>query len=445
MKLMRPSEISYYQTQSAGLLEGRRLLIASSKDSKSGAAITVSGAKNAILPLTFASMLIPGCCFFTNVPGSIKDLVCVCQILETYGMSCSRGSDYLHLENPGLHEAVIDPSLASGTRYSVLLLGILLRLFGRARIPLPGGCRFESRRELDIHLKGFEAFGVEVRAEGKHLDVSIRHEQNGVYRMRYPSVGATLNLILFSITGRSPKVLMNCSSSPEVQDFISFLNACGANIDGNGTPHLTVIPASDLHSCNWRIIPDRIEFGTFATLAALLNVDLTVGPVIPEHNEAFLTLLSRTGVNYEIQPCKNRVLIRGAQTTALHPINITTGPYPFFPSDLQPITAVLCLKAAGISTIRETVHPGRFAYVREVRKTGAQLQATSNVLHVRQSDRFMRGATLSCKDIRGGIACLLAALISDGASILEDSWQIERGYDRIYEKLGSLGISIKCI
>jgi UDP-N-acetylglucosamine 1-carboxyvinyltransferase len=406
--------------------------------------VHISGAKNSIMPIAMATLLVDGETVLRNVPESLADLGAARAILEHLGVRVEIADRVMRVSTSGRKSAPVSQKLAEGTRYSSLLFGVLLRAFGSAFVASPGGCRIGDGRPLDIHYAGMRAFGAELMHDSEGVTASLPHEEGGTYRLRYPSVGATENLILFSVIGPHRRVIQNCAREPEVEDLIGFLNACGARISGGGGEEIVIEGVPSLHATDWTIAPDRIEAGTFALLAPLIEHDMIFGPVRPDHLGAVFDTLSRLGIDYDYDTPTQRLQVAGSGARKnLRPIDQEARPYPGFPTDLHPVLAALCLKATGASTIVDTVFPDRFAYIAEFRRLGAHVHRRQNAVGIDYSYHRLRGAKLRCHDIRAGVASLMAALIAEGPSTIDGELQIARGYDGLPAKLERLGLRVE--
>lgn len=411
------------------------------------AVIEISGAKNAALPAVLGTLLLRGRTELTNVPTDLSDLASAIRILEHFGLrtTIDQEGHRLTIINDGVRYRSLPRELSHATRYASLLIGVLTGLFGRARVALPGGCRIGKERPIDIHLDGLREFGVAVTEDDAGVETLILGERECLFRQRYPSVGATLNLAMFLLSSRVPHTLDNCATEPEVASILTFFNNAGAEISGVGLSRIRVLPSHQLTAREHEIIPDRIEVGTYALLAALIERNITLRFVTLEHIRSILDVLDQLGIPYEYRNKRRELEVLGREARQIRPLRIRTGVYPGFPTDLQPILAALCLKARGESEIVDTVFPDRFGYVEELRRLGADMEVDGPKVRVRESIGRLQGATLRCPDLRGGMAALFAVLLGDGGSILEGASQLLRGYDRLKANLGACGIDLRSI
>jgi len=405
--------------------------------------IHISGAKNSLLPIMFSTLLIKEKTVIKNVP-LIKDLYGSLDILDFLGIESSLENDELHLRNSGIRNKEIGEIFTNKTRYSTLLLGTLGHLFGTAKVAFPGGCRFGGKRPIDIHLDALKNFGATISESKDFVSITSVEKSETPYKLRFPSVGATLQCILFCVLGRGTFIIQNCAKEPEISDLINFLNKCGARIAGQGTGELIIQSVEELTSFTWHLIPDRIETISYAIVAALLECNITLHPVNWAHIQLPIEYLERMGVPYFYE--KNTLTVLGRQVKELKPIEIETSPYPGFPTDLQALIATLCLKAKGTSQIREKVFQNRYLYIIELKKAGARItQYNQETIFIDYSVDNMKETAMLCKDIRGGMACVLAALICKGKSLIKNEDQIYRGYTNLIDNLAKLGCIIESI
>ena len=392
--------------------------------------LAVQGSKNAVLPILAATAAIPGRFTLSNCP-SIRDVAVTRTILEGLGLSVAGRDEVLSIDSTGPVGSGPDPVPAGQLRSSVLLLGALLARLGEAAIPLPGGCVLGAR-PLDLHLRSLEALGVQVRCENGRLLCRGR-PSGGAVLLRYPSVGATENLILAALGAAGPVLILGAAREPEICDLAAFLTACGAEIRGAGTSCVRVLPGP-LHGADHRILPDRIEAATWLCAAAATGGDLSLSALLPDQLRPVLNVLSRAGC--EITEAKDRLRLRADALRAPGPI--VTGPCPAFPTDAQaPVMAAL-LRAAGITVIEETVFSDRFRHVPGLRAFGADVEITGRIARIRGVDR-LHGAAVAATDLRGAAALVIAALAAEGESRITDARHLDRGYARFAERLRALG------
>ncbi|MBR4192851.1 MAG: UDP-N-acetylglucosamine 1-carboxyvinyltransferase [Oscillospiraceae bacterium] len=396
--------------------------------------LAVQGSKNAVLPILAAAAAVPGRFSLSNCP-PIRDVAVTRGILEGLGLSTSEAGGLLHIDSSGPVATAPDPRLAGRLRSSVLLLGALLARNGAAEVPLPGGCVLGTR-PLDLHLRSLEALGVQVRCEDGRLLCRGR-PRGGTVLLRYPSVGATENLILAALGAAGPVCILGAAREPEIRDLAVFLNACGACVQGAGSGCVRIRPAS-LHGAVHRILPDRMEAATFLCAAAAAGGSVTLTGLRPGHLRPVLDILRRAGCR--IDETGSRLRLRAGALRS--PGTIRTGPYPAFPTDAQaPVMAAL-LRAAGTSVIEETVFEARYRHVPALLAFGGQVELEGRLARIHGVPR-LHGARAAATDLRGGAAMVIAALAAEGESRITQAWHLDRGYGRFAERLRSLGADVE--
>ena len=330
----------------------------------------------------------------------------------------------------------VPDDLSRQMRASYYFLGALLSRFGKAQVAMPGGCNL-GPRPIDQHLKAFSALGAEDSVDYGMITVRAK-ELNGAHIFfDKVSVGATMNGMLSAVMAKGQTILENCAKEPHVVDLANFLNMCGADIRGAGTDVIKVRGVEKMHGCTYSIIPDQIEAGSYMVAAAATGGDVLIKNVTPKHLEPITEKLRRAGVDVEEFDDAVRVSRKGD----ILPLKINTMPHPGFPTDMQPLMGVLLSVAKGTSTITESVWDNRFRYVDELRKMGASVQVDGQVA-VFEGVEKLNPAPLRASDLRAGAAMVVAALMADGTSEIEEIGHIERGYENIVEKLRGLGADI---
>ena len=400
--------------------------------------VSISGMKNAALPILFASVLVKDVCVLENIP-NVSDITTTLEILRTMGASiCFKTPTTVRIDTTHMRGGAAPFELVRKMRGSTYLLGAELGRFGRAVVGYPGGCDFGSR-PLDQHMKGFEALGAHTSMENGLIHVSTDRQLvgNSVY-FDMPSVGATVNIILASVFAEGTTVIDNAAREPHIVDLANYLNSCGANITGAGTPVIRVRGVEALHGCTYSIIPDMIEAGTFMVAAAATGGCVRIRNVIPKHVESVTAKLCEMGVTVE-EESEDTLWVRC--TEALRSVNIKTLPYPGFPTDMHPQFAPLLCLANGVSCIQESIWEHRFRYVDELRKMGATVMLDSRTATV-VGGEGLSGAPVEAMDLRAGAALIIAGLVADGVTEIGGVDYIYRGYDNIVEKLSHLGANI---
>ena len=398
--------------------------------------VRIHGAKNAVLPVLSASLLLPET-ILHQCP-DLTDVTAACRILSHLGCGVKREGETLLLSAETVRNAVIPPILAGGMRGSVIFLGAMLSRFGSAEIALPGGCRLGAR-PVDIHLSGLEQMGALICEENGWLCCSAPNGLHGAkISLRYPSVGATENLLIAAALARGETVLYGAAMEPEIDCLIAFLNSAGAKICREGD-RIFIEGVASLHETEHTIIPDRIEAVTYLCAVAAAGGEILLRNVRQTHLQAVLPVLEHMGC-----------ILRGSETEVmlcapekLRPVcRLITGPYPGFPTDALPPMMIPSLLAQGESHFTESVFSGRYLHAEQLRAMGANLEISGADAKV-YGVFSLHGANLHCTDLRGGAALLIAALAAEGKSTLSEMQHIRRGYCVPIETLCALGCRIK--
>ena len=400
--------------------------------------VRISGSKNAALAILPAVLLASKKVSLNNVP-DITDVRTMLRIIEDLGATIRRrGRNSLDFYPSRLRGYAPPYDLVQKIRASSYLMGSLLARFGRATVPVPGGCDL-GPRPIDQHLKGFTALGVDCLIEHGLIKLTADKLSGAHIYFDVVSVGATVNLMLAAAAAEGRTVLENVAKEPEIVDLANFLNAIGAVVKGAGTDVIKIDGVEEFGGAEHTIIPDRIEAGTFMLAAAATGGDLLMGEVIPKHLEAVTAKLREMDVKVEVGPDQIRVSRNGP----LAPSDLKTFPYPGFPTDLQPLGMVLLTAAEGTSVVTENVFDGRFRHVDELEKMGARIKVEGRTAVI-DGGVPLSGAPVSATDLRAGAALLVAGMIAEGETVLSEAEHIYRGYENIEEKLKSLGAQIRC-
>lgn len=402
--------------------------------------IDIWGSKNASLPIMAASILNCGDLILDNVP-PVKDNITMAEILKVLGLEVEfLEGDKVHIKGePKGYRAPYE--LVSRMRASFELMGPLLARFGEAEIPYPGGCRI-GLRPVDLHIKGFESLGAEVSVEKGYVCARAKKGLKGTkIHLDKPSVGATRNIMMAAVLAEGETVIENAACEPEVVDLGNFLRMMGAEIEGLGTSTIHIKGKKELKSVNYyKVIPDRIAAGTFIIAGVMLGKDLIVRNVEPEHLQSLFIKLREAGVE-TLQIKDKEVRIKAAKNWK--GIEVTTMPYPGFPTDLQPQMMVFLSLAQGSSLLVETVFENRFLHVGELLRLGAKISIDGRTALIQGVDK-LKGAPVEATDLRAGAALVLAGLVADGITeVLDVSEHIDRGYVALEEKLSALGAKVK--
>ncbi len=399
--------------------------------------VDVSGAKNAAVAILPAIIVSDEACVLENVP-NIRDISIISDILTMIGATIEqRKSNVVAADGNTINTHVVPQTLSRHMRASYYFLGALLTKFQKATVSLPGGCNLGAR-PIDQHLKAFSALGCDVSVEYGMVNVSCPDRLRGAnIFFDTVSVGATINAMLAAVKADGLTVLENVAKEPHIVDLANFLNSMGADIRGAGTDVIKIRGVPFLRGTTYSIIPDQIEAGTFMVAAAATGGDVLVNNVIPKHLESIMSRLRRAGAEVTEYDEAVRVQRFGPVTTT----NIKTAPHPGFPTDMQPQMAVLLSMAEGTSIITEGIWDNRFKYVDELRRMGAKIQVDGKVAVVEGVDHFS-GANVRATDLRAGAALIIAGMVANGTTEIEDIYHIERGYENIADKLRSLGAEI---
>ncbi|MFW6034627.1 MAG: UDP-N-acetylglucosamine 1-carboxyvinyltransferase [Halothermotrichaceae bacterium] len=397
--------------------------------------INVGGAKNAALPIITAALMADGPSKLLDIP-NLRDVKHLCTILKKMGCKIEREDNALFIDPTNLNTVEADHELARKLRASYYILGAVLARRDMVRTSLPGGCNI-GNRPIDLHLKGFKALGAEVKLDHGIVEVKRINMTGSRIYLDYPSVGATVNIMLAACKADGTTVIENAAREPEIVDLANYLTVMGAKIKGVGTDIIKIEGVEKLHGAEHRIIPDRIEAGTFMMAAALTKGEVFVRNVLAEHVKPLIAKLHEMDV--QLREDISGIYIKGKET--LKAVDIKTLPYPGFPTDLQSQMMVLLTQADGTSLVIETVWENRFMHVDELKRMGADIKIDGHSALIKPSQ--LTGAEVTATDLRAGAALILAGLIAQGETEIRDIYHIERGYEKISSKLSSIGATIK--
>jgi UDP-N-acetylglucosamine 1-carboxyvinyltransferase len=398
--------------------------------------VEIGGAKNAALAILAAAIMTDETVTIDNLP-NVRDINVLLQAIEEIGA---------HVERVDIHKVKINGSFIRGVnvdnefirriRASYYLIGALLGKYKHAEVALPGGCDIGSR-PIDLHMKGFRSMGADIDiAHG--LVIARAKELKGTHiYMDKVSVGATINIMMAAAMADGKTVIENAAKEPHVVDVANFLNSMGANIRGAGTDVIRIVGVEKLHATEYSVIPDQIEAGTFMFAVAAAGGNVLVKNVIPKHLEATTAKLLEVGCQVEEFDDSVRVISDGH----LKHTQVTTLPYPGFPTDMQPQMAVLLGIAEGTSTVTESIFENRFKYVDELTRMGADIKVESNIAIISGVKRYT-GARVNAPDLRAGAALVIAGLAAEGITVVDDIYYIQRGYEALEEKLTKIGAKI---
>ncbi len=400
--------------------------------------INISGAKNSAVALLPATLLSKNKSTIYKVP-KIRDIEYLLKILEVLNCTYVVSDDEITINTTNLRNAPIPEELSEQMRASYYFMGTLLARFKHVEISFPGGCNIGAR-PIDLHIKGFELLGAKVTIiKNKYIIDAEKLTGTRIY-LDFASVGATINLMLAATHAEGETIIENAAREPEIVNVASFLISMGSKITGAGTSTIVIEGTNELDNGVTEVFPDRIEAATYVILGALTGKDLHIKGLIKDHINAVLIKLKDTGVTYETK--ENEIIISKCEN--VRPTNLTTQVYPGFPTDAQQPFTVLLTQAKGISVITETIYESRFISATLLNTMGADTIANANVLTIKGPTK-LNGQSLYVPDLRGGAALVLAALIANGTTILDNISLILRGYEDIVEKLTNVGAKIEII
>lgn len=402
--------------------------------------VDVSGSKNAALPILVASLLTEERCVFRRVP-DLQDIRTILKVLTQMGViehsRLTNNQVEIQAESLTSREAPYD--LVRTMRASVLVLGPLLARFGEAKVSLPGGCAIGAR-PINFHLAGFEKLGAKIELESGYVIAKAKKLRGARVAFEFPSVGATENVMMAAVLAEGETQLENCAREPEIVNLAQALRAMGAEIQGEGTETIRIQGRPTLHGCDFEVMGDRIEAGTFLAAAFGTQGSVEVAGIRPEHLESVLVKLEESGAR----------ITRNAQSIGLssdrrpRATNITTLPYPGFPTDMQAQFMALMTISEGTSVVTETIFENRFMHVSELARLGAQITIRGNNALVQGQEKLL-GAPIMATDLRASASLILGGLFADGETLVNRIYHLDRGYERMEDKLGKLGARIERI
>lgn len=399
--------------------------------------VNISGAKNAAVAIIPATILCDEVCRIENVP-NISDVNELIHILYELGADIRAINPSTYEIDPrNIRSHIVPLEMTKKLRASSYLLGAMLGRFSKAKVAPPGGCDF-GVRPIDLHIKGFEALGATVKFTTGMVDCDAEHLIGGQVYLDKVSVGATVNILLAAVKARGLTIIENAAKEPHIVDLANFLISMGADIRGAGTSVIKVRGVPHLHGTTYSIIPDQIEAGTYMAAVTATGGDVLINNVIPKHLESITAKLAEMGA--VIDDLDDAIRIRS--TGKIRHCNITTQPHPGFPTDMQPQAVAVLSRADGISIITESVWDNRYRYVDQLTLMGAKIQVDGKIAIVEGVDSLSPGHIMAT-DLRAGAAMLIAALVAEGTTEIEDIHHIERGYEDITEKLSALGADIR--
>ncbi|BCE02449.1 UDP-N-acetylglucosamine 1-carboxyvinyltransferase [Marinicellulosiphila megalodicopiae] len=413
-----------------------KLLI--SGGAKLNGSIRISGAKNAALPILAATLLSKEPIVLSNLP-HLHDVTTMIELLGTMGVEVIINEDMsAQICAKPLHSVTAPYELVKTMRASVVVLGPLLAHYGEANVSLPGGCAIGSR-PVDLHIRGLEALGATIKVE----DGFIKAKSNGRLKgakilFDMVSVGATENVLMAAVLAEGITILENAAREPEVIDLANLLIAMGAKITGHGTDKITIEGVESLHGCEYSVMPDRIETGTYLVAAAMTGGKITLKDTDPTTLDAVIMKLEEAGLHIEI---KGDVIVADMTDRVLKSVDVTTAPYPAFPTDMQAQFCVMNAVANGVSTIKETVFENRFMHIDELIRMGCDAKINGNTVVI-TGVKQLKAAPVMATDLRASASLVLGGLVATGETSMDRIYHIDRGYECIEEKLRQLGAKI---
>ena len=405
---------------------------------KLSGAINISGAKNAVLPILAAALLIDGTATLHNCP-KLSDTNFTVEILRELGCNVTFEDNTITVTSPPIVVSTLSEDLVSKMRSSTIFMGSLLGRCSHVQISQPGGCQLGAR-PIDLHLSAFKKLGAEVIEDNGYITCTADKLIGAKIDLDYPSVGATENIILSAVKAEGITTIYNAAREPEIVDLQNFLNKAGAKITGAGTGIITILGVDKLHSVEHTVIPDRIEAGTYLIAGAISGGELFINNVIPCHIQPLISILQSMGC---IIKEDNTSVYIDAPSRLVPPVYIRTQPHPGFPTDLQPQLMSLLSLSDGICKVKETVFEGRNKHIPELNKLGAQITIDNNSNFTVTGASKLYGAAVNATDLRCGAALILAGLAAEGTTTVCNSHHVERGYENLCSKLNLVGADIK--
>jgi UDP-N-acetylglucosamine 1-carboxyvinyltransferase len=401
--------------------------------------ISISGSKNATLPISIASILSDDMSVIYNVP-ELADVSFMTLILEVLGVKTELDNGVLRIDPSKCDKFEAPYDLVRKMRASIYALGALLGRFGQARVSFPGGCVI-GPRPIDLHLMGLEKLGAQIKIEHGYIvaradklvgtDIYLRGPHG-------PSVGATANVLMAAVKADGVTTIKEAAPEPEIVELAGFLNAMGARIEGAGTPLVTIHGTKELNGVEYSIIPDRIEAATYMIAGAITKGDILIKNGLAKHMEAVIEKMRESGVGIADGNGDIRVTV----SEPLKPVDVRTAPYPGFPTDVQSQIMALMTTVEGISVVTETVHPERFMHVSELNRMGADIKIEGNSAVVKGVPK-LSGAPVMASELRGGAGLVLAGLAAENQTVISRVYHIDRGYENMEKKLAGVGANIE--
>ena len=401
--------------------------------------LSSSGAKNSALPILASSLLLEGKLILSNIP-HLKDVTTMVEVLGSMGANITLDEDMnLEINTSNLKNQVARYELVKTMRASVLVLGPLLAKFGKAEVALPGGCAIGSR-PVNLHLDCMKKLGAEVFTEGGYIKAKAEKGLKGAEILFDTiSVTGTENAIMAAVLAEGKTIIKNAAREPEVGDLIDCLSRMGAKIQGKGTKELIIFGVKELKSTSYKVMPDRIETATYLTAVTMTGGEITIKNSMPKTLDSVLKKLSEAGAKIKIEDD----IINLKMDRDINPVDISTAPYPLFPTDMQAQFISLNTIAKGQSTVVETIFENRFMHVQELVRMGGDISLAGNTAIIKGRKDCLHSAPVMATDLRASASLVLAGLVAKGETKIDRIYHIDRGYERIEEKLNSLGANIE--
>lgn len=399
--------------------------------------IKISGSKNSAVALVPAAVLCDETVTIANIP-NISDINALDEILTFLGARVQRTDDIIKIDSSSIENKKIPNEISAKLRASYYFMGALLSRYKKVEMYFPGGCSIGAR-PINLHLKGFKALGAKIEEKDNFFSITAERLVGAKINLDFPSVGATINLMLAAAKAEGTTIISNAAKEPHIVNVATLLNNMGAKISGAGTSEIKIVGVKYLHSCFHEVVPDYIEAGTYMILAGMIGKDITISNMIPDHEEALISKLEDIGVPMQI----GIDYIKIKRPEILKATNIKTQGYPGFPTDLQQTISALLTQANGKSIINETIYENRFLNLNEFNKMGATTELITNQKAVIIGPVKLIGKKVKATDLRAGASLVLAGLVAEGTTIIEDADYILRGYEGIVEKLKKVGAKIK--
>lgn len=401
--------------------------------------ISISGGKNAALPLMCSALLTDQDVTFENSPNTLADMVSIKQLLEHLGCEVAFNGSTATINGANIHTHTAPYEIVRKMRASILVLGPLLGRFGDATVSYPGGCAIGAR-PIDVTLSGLEALGATITLDNGYVHATVKggRLKGTHFTLSVPSWTGTENLIMAAVLAEGTTVFENVAREPEVVDLCNCLNSMGAKITGAGTPTIKIEGVERLHGTTHNVMTDRLEAGTYAVAAAITGGRIHLDNTTHEVLYAFTEALERTGT--KITPVANGMIVEGGYD--IHPVDIITEPYPGFATDLQAQMMALMTIAKGTSLIKETIFENRFMHVPELNRMGANITIQGNIAVVRGVPK-LQGAPVMATDLRASVSMVLAGLVAEGETVINRIYHLDRGYEFLDEKLSACGAKVK--